>query len=125
MTPKPLGLNLAVFAREILSTARMPNRPQSRCSSLAKSVLGSLCCGWLSLALSAACLADTEAFLTRPDIHGNQVVFTAEEDLWLADITTGDARRLTSDPGVETNAHFSPDGTQLAFSANYDGGADV
>jgi tricorn protease len=92
---------------------------------MSRSLFGSLCCGWLSLALSAACLADTQAFLTRPDIHGSQVVFTAEGDLWLADITTGDARRLTSDPGVETDAHFSPDGTQIAFTANYDGGIDV
>lgn len=64
---------------------------------MSRSLVGFFCCGWLSLALSAACLADTQAFLTRPDIHGNQVVFTAEGDLWLADITTGDARRLTSD----------------------------
>ncbi len=67
----------------------------------------------------------TDAFLTEPDIHGNKVVFTAEGDLWLADITTGDAFRITSDPGVETSAHFSPDGSQIAFTANYDGGSDV
>src|SRR5579871_115641 len=92
---------------------------------LIRSVLRLVCCGWLLLALNAACRADTQAFLTHPDIHGNQVVFTAEGDLWLADITTGDAWRLTSASGFETNAHFSPDGTQIAFSANYDGGNDV
>jgi tricorn protease len=92
---------------------------------LTRSVLRPVYCICLFLALSAVCRAETQAFLTHPDIHGNQVVFTAEGDLWLADITTGDAWRLTSDPGVETNAHFSPDGTQIAFSANYDGGADI
>jgi len=79
----------------------------------------------LILAAKATLTADSQAFLTRPDIHGNQVVFTAEGDLWLADLETGDARRLTSDPGVETNARFSPDGTQLAFNANYEGGSEV
>jgi tricorn protease len=70
-------------------------------------------------------MADPEAFLSRPDIHGNQVVFTAEGDLWLADVGSGVARRLTSDPGVESAAHFSPDGSQIAFTASYDGGASV
>ena len=79
----------------------------------------------LSPFLAASGIAQTEAFLTHPDIHGNRVVYTAEGDLWLADATTGDSWRLTSDPGVETSAHFSPDGTQIAFTANYDGGNDV
>ncbi|MFI5387777.1 MAG: hypothetical protein ACHQ50_16840 [Fimbriimonadales bacterium] len=78
-----------------------------------------------SVALSSAAFAGSESFLTRPDIHGNQVVFTAEGDLWLADVTTGEAHRLTADAGVETEAHFSPDGSQVAFTANYDGGAEA
>jgi len=77
------------------------------------------------LALFGSCFADQDSFLTRPDIHGNLVVFTAEGDLWLSDISSGLARRITSDPGVETDAHFSPDGSKIAFTANYDGGADV
>jgi tricorn protease len=59
------------------------------------------------------------------DIHGDKVVFTYEGDLWLASASGGDARRLTSDPGEERYAKFSPDGTKIAFTAQYDGGADV
>jgi tricorn protease len=53
------------------------------------------------------------------------LVFTAEGDLWLSDLKTGEAWRVTSDPGVETNAHFSPDGTQIAFTGSYEGWTDV
>lgn len=66
-----------------------------------------------------------ESFFTRPDIHGDHVVFTAEGDLWVCDLTSGEAHRLTADAGVETDAHFSPDGSQLAFTANYDGGSEA
>ncbi len=76
-------------------------------------------------AASCAALAGPRNFLTKPDIHGDLVVFTAEGDLWLGSITDHTARRITSDPGVETNAHFSPDGTMIAFTGNYDGGTDV
>ncbi|HMR20030.1 MAG TPA: peptidase S41, partial [Sphingobacterium sp.] len=34
-------------------------------------------------------------------------------------------RRLTSNPGVELNPIFSPDGSQIAFTGNYDGNTDV
>jgi tricorn protease len=77
------------------------------------------------LAVAACAQADVQAFLTSPDIHGSKVVFTAEGDLWLSNLQTGESQRLTSDPGVETRAHFSPDGTQIAYSANYDGGEEV
>ena len=65
------------------------------------------------------------SFCTRPDIHGDLVVFTCEGDLWLGSISSGDARRITSAPGAETNAHFSPDGSLIAYNAQYDGGNDV
>lgn len=68
---------------------------------------------------------DQIAFFSRPDIHGDMVVFTAEGDLWLGSISSGEARRITSDPGLETFAHFSPDGTMLAFTAQYDRNNDV
>ena len=77
------------------------------------------------LAVMPLAHADVRAFLTSPDIQGSRAVYTAEGDLWLADTETGATRRLTTDPGVETRAHFSPDGSQIAYSANYDGGTEV
>ena len=59
------------------------------------------------------------------DVHQDKIVFTYEGDLWLASTGGGDARRITSDNGLETWAKFSPDGSKIAFSAQYDGGNDV
>ena len=63
--------------------------------------------------------------LSRPDIFGDKVVFTAEGDLWIGNIKDRSAHRLTTDPGIETAAKFSPDGQTLAFTAQYEGGRDV
>lgn len=78
------------------------------------------------VALLAVSALDTqEAFLRDPDIHGNDVVFACEGDLWLGDIATRKATRLTSSPGVEANPRFSPDGTQIGFTASYEGLREV
>ncbi len=76
------------------------------------------------------CLAAVQAQQTRgyyryPAIHGTTIVFTAEGDLWQAGIEGGAARRLTTHPGEETRAAFSPDGKTIAFSANYEGPTEV
>jgi len=71
---------------------------------------------------SVMLLAPGSAILQTPDIFGDRVVFTAEGDLWLASISSGVATRLTSAPGREFNAKFSPDGKTIAFSAQYDSG---
>ncbi|NMC81815.1 MAG: hypothetical protein GYA63_03050, partial [Armatimonadetes bacterium] len=57
------------------------------------------------LVVSSAFAADSAVspFLRRPDIHGDQIVFTCEGDLWLASIATGQARRVTNHPGTETH----------------------
>src|SRR5579864_5311828 len=65
------------------------------------------------------------SFETKPDIHGDMVVYTAEGDLWLGSISQHSARRITSDPGTKYNAHFSPDGNWIAFTGQYEGGTDV
>jgi tricorn protease len=73
-----------------------------------------------------AITAAEEAHLMRwADVHGDSVVFTYEDDLWLASAAGGDARRITSHPGSERYAKFSPDGSLIAFTAGYDGGTDV
>jgi tricorn protease len=64
-------------------------------------------------------------FVSSPDVSGDRVVFTWEDDLWLGSLKGGPARRLTTHPGVETAARFSPDGKWIAFTAQYDGGPQV
>ena len=60
-----------------------------------------------------------------PTIHGETIVFTAEGDLWKVGIQGGVAQRLTTHHGVESNSAISPDGTMLAFSAQYEGPTEV
>lgn len=67
----------------------------------------------------------TRGYYRYPAIHGETVVFTAEGDLWRVNTEGGEARRLTSHPGVESRAAFSPDGRSLAFSGQYEGRTDV
>ena len=70
--------------------------------------------------------AGDEARLLRfPAIHGNQVVFTYAGDLYTVPVAGGVARRLTSDAGFEMFARFSPDGTSIAFTGQYDGNTEV
>ncbi len=70
--------------------------------------------------------AQQEARLLRfPAIHGNQVVFTYAGDLYAVNASGGLARKLTSDPGYEMFARFSPDGKWIAFTGQYDGNTEV
>jgi len=75
--------------------------------------------------LSQAPAAQEARLLRFPAIHGNRVVFTYAGDLFTVPATGGVARRLTSDIGFEMFARFSPDGTSLAFTGQYDGNTEV
>jgi len=65
--------------------------------------------------------ADEGRLMTYPDIYKDKIVFTYENDLWLVSSNGGTATRLTSFPGNEYSARFSPDGKSIAFTAGYDG----
>ncbi|HEX7052288.1 MAG TPA: hypothetical protein VF188_18930, partial [Longimicrobiales bacterium] len=60
-----------------------------------------------------------------PAIHGDVIVFTAEGDLWRVGTRGGVARRLTTHPAEEAHAAISPDGRTIAFTAEYEGPAEV
>lgn len=64
-------------------------------------------------------------YYREPALHGDNVVFTSEGDLWLASVQGGLARRLTAHPAEESQAAISPDGSRVAFVASYDGAPDV
>ena len=65
--------------------------------------------------------ADEGRLMTYPDIYKDKIVFTYEDDLWIVSSNGGTATRLTSFPGSEFSARFSPDGKYIAFTAGYDG----
>jgi tricorn protease len=80
----------------------------------------------LAVALISTATAFGQTKLLRfPDIHAERVVFTYGGDLWTAPSTGGTAVRLTSHPGLELFAKFSPDGKSLAFTGQYDGDEQV
>ena len=70
--------------------------------------------------------AQVDAGLFRyPDVSRSQIAFSYANDIWIVPKTGGTAIKLISPPGVETFPKFSPDGSKLAFSGNYDGNTDV
>lgn len=83
----------------------------------------------ITLIAAAVCLAQGPSedmrLIRWPDVNGDKVVFTYAADLWIADASGGLARRLTSSPGAESGAQFSPDGKWIAFNASYDGMPDI
>ena len=79
----------------------------------------------LAVSLCAWPQPSNRGYYRFPAISGQTIVFTSEGDLWEVGIEGGTARRLTTHPGEETHAAFSPDGKTLAFTANYEGPAEV
>ncbi|MBS0031889.1 S41 family peptidase [Chitinophaga sp. 22321] len=71
-------------------------------------------------------MAQVDAGLFRyPDVSRSQIAFSYANDIWIVPKTGGTAIKLISPPGVETFPKFSPDGSKLAFTGNYDGNSDV
>src|SRR3979409_2066089 len=59
--------------------------------------------------------------LRQQGIHGDKVAVVYAGDIWITGLRGGDARRLTSDDGLEYFPKFSPDGKWIAFSGEYSG----
>ena len=75
-------------------------------------------------ASASACGVDAR-MLRYPDVSATQIAFVYAGDIWVAPKSGGDALRLSSPKGEETFPRFSPDGSQIAFSGNYDGNTDL
>ena len=67
----------------------------------------------------------TSAYLRYPHVHGQQLVFIADDDLWLGDLGGGRAHRLTSHRAPARSPRFSPKGNQVAYVSSLHGGWDL
>src|ERR1035438_463152 len=84
--------------------------------------LAVLCSAGISTALAAP---GAIHLVQKPAMNKTEIVFSYAGDLWRVSREGGVATRLTSGPGFESDAAFSPDGKTLAFSGEYDGNVDV
>ncbi|HEX8096447.1 MAG TPA: PDZ domain-containing protein, partial [Pyrinomonadaceae bacterium] len=82
----------------------------------------------LLLIVAAACpgqSAQKPLLLQKPTLSRTQVAFVYAGDLWTVPRTGGKAQRLTTGVGIETDPLFSPDGSQIAYTGEYEGNRDV
>ena len=63
--------------------------------------------------------------LRTPTVSARQIAFAYANNIWTVDRAGGSARRITSFQGATQNPKFSPDGSLIAFSAEYGGNTDV
>lgn len=77
------------------------------------------------LAFSTAASAAPDALLRQPDIQAGRIAFVHAGDIHVVSAQGGTAFRLTSHEGQELYPKFSPDGSRIAFSAEYSGTRQV
>lgn len=90
-----------------------------RAARLAILVLGAL------NSIIATAAAQDARLLRRPTVSRDEVAFAYASDLWIVGREGGRARRLTATADIETDPRFSPDGSQIAFTATVKGNTDV
>ncbi len=64
-------------------------------------------------------------YLRYPHVHGDQVVFVADDDLWLTRTSGGRACRATAERTPVRSPRFSPDGTKVAYVLGEPGNQDL
>jgi tricorn protease len=79
----------------------------------------------ITLGATTSAFAQGTRLLRHPTVSKDLVAFEYAGDLWTVPRAGGQARRLTATPTVETEPHFSPDGSKIAYTATVGGNTDV
>ena len=82
---------------------------------------------WSLIASLVLCAAASAAplLLRNPSLSQDRIAFLYGGDIWTVSRQGGEARRLTSVGAVSEGPYFSPDGSQVAYSAREHGNTDV
>ena len=75
--------------------------------------------------LTGTAAADQTLLLRQPDLSQDLLTFVYAGDIWVAERDGSAPRRLTTDPADESLPLFSPDGSMIAFAAEYEDNVDV
>jgi len=79
-----------------------------------------------AIKISTGGLAQEKPLLMRqPTMSRTHIVFSYAGDLWIAPRNGGAASQLTDGVGDESSPQFSPDGSTVAFTGEYDGNVDL
>jgi tricorn protease len=79
----------------------------------------------LLVSLVGAAHAQAPLLLRNPSLAQEKIAFLYADDVWTVNRAGGEAQRLTSNGHVVAGPYFSPDGSQVAYSANLGGNTDV
>jgi tricorn protease len=83
-------------------------------------------CFLVVLAFSAAGSANSGPLLLQgPTLSKTQIAFAYGGDIWIVGRAGGDARRLVTGTGMLMGPRFSPDGSMLTYTGDYEGNLDV
>jgi len=81
---------------------------------------------FLLLASISGTPADSAPLLLQsPTLSKTQIAFISGGDIWIVSRVGGDAHRLVTGTGLLSDPHFSPDGSLVAYTGDYDGNLDV
>jgi tricorn protease len=81
---------------------------------------------FMLLASTLVLSADSRPLLLQnPTLSKTQIAFAYGGDIWIVGREGGDAQRLVTGAGTLSRPIFSPDGTMVVYTGNYDGNEDV
>lgn len=72
-----------------------------------------------------AARSQTPYLFQNPTLSSTRIAFEWGGDIWTVPRSGGHAQRLVTGFGLEGAPYFSPDGSQIAFSGDYNGNTDV
>jgi len=90
-----------------------------------RSIFGIALVSLLTFSFIIPTIAQDTRLVRDPAISQDKIAFVYAGDIWVAGLDGSNVKRITTFDGVEADPHFSPDGTFLAFTGQYDGNTDV